>query len=122
MFKKKSKAKEIAPKKGANKRVQGKTAGGKPTKRSAAKTAKKPQRKPAALKPAKNIFDGAKEISLTENKIAVTRSASRSRNGRYSENLTREYHEKTPENLKALDSVLNNRQLKKVTVQFKSEK
>ena len=72
----------------------------------------------AATKP-QNIFAGASEISITENKIAVTRSVSKNVDGKYSERTTREYYEKTPANMRAFNDVANNSAVKKITVKLK---
>ena len=76
-------------------------------------------RKNLVKKPAAGLLEGATEVSMTENKIAVTRSTSKSTNGKYSERTTREYYDRTPANMKAFNDVLNNRALKKVTVKLK---
>ena len=75
------------------------------------------QKKPSA----ENVFAGATEISVTENKIAVTKSTAKSVNGKYFERTVREYHERTPENMRAFQQVLNDCEAKKVTVQLKAE-
>lgn len=71
----------------------------------------------AALR--KNPFAGASEVSITQNKIAVTRSSNQSGKGNYKSESTRTYHEKTPANMKALDELMNGQTVKKVTVKFK---
>ncbi len=77
-------------------------------------------KKSMAIKPAgSRIFEGATEISLTENKIAVTRSISKSSKGNYSEMTVREYHDRTPENMRAFGNVTNKRGVKKITVNLK---
>lgn len=71
----------------------------------------------AALR--KNPFAGASEVSITQNKIAVTRSSNQSGKGNYKSESTRSYHDKTPANMKALDELMNGQTVKKVTVKFK---
>lgn len=88
-------------------------------KRKAPRAAKKGQRSPVKKSAEKSIFAGASEIAMTQNKIAVTRSSSKSSNGRYSERTTRDYHDKTPENMRAFQGVLKDRDVKKVTVTLK---
>ena len=70
----------------------------------------------AALR--KNPFAGASEVSITQNKIAVTRSSNQSGKGNYKSESTRSYHDKTPANMKALDELMNGQTVKKVTVKF----
>lgn len=74
--------------------------------------------KAAAVKK-KNPFAGASEVSITQNKIAVTRSSNQSGKGNYKSESTRSYHDKTPANMKALDELMNGQTVKKVTVKFK---
>ena len=69
--------------------------------------------------PKKNIFAGASEISITENNIAVTRSVSKSVNGKYSERTTREYHDQTPANMRAVNDIVSKSAVKKITVKLK---
>ena len=76
------------------------------------------QKKPSA----ESIFAGATEISLTENKIAVTRSTAKSASGKYSEKTTRDYHDRTPANMKAFREAVSTHEVKKVTVKLKEEK
>ena len=90
-----------------------------PTRSSSARSVTKPTTKKPAAKAGKSIFAGATEISMTANKIAVTKSASQSSKGKYSEKTTREYHERTPANMRAFNDVMNNRAVKKVTVKLK---
>lgn len=114
------KTKSKTPGKGANKPVRGKKACTHVTRRKAAQTAKTGQKRAALKKPeGKKIFEGATEISMTENKIAVTRSTKKNVSGSYSASTTREYHDRTPANMKALNDVLNNRAVKKITVKLK---
>lgn len=104
------KSKEKTPAKGAKTPVKGKEKPAQLTRRG---------KKNLQKKPAENIFAGATEISMTENKIAVTRSSSKSSNGKYSERTTRVYHERTPANEKALKEAITNGGVKKVTVKLK---
>lgn len=90
-----------------------------PTRSSSARSVTKSTTKKPAAKAGKSIFAGATEISMTANKIAVTKSASQSSKGKYSERTTREYHERTPANMRAFNDVMNNRAVKKVTVKLK---
>lgn len=113
------KTKTKAPAKGAGTPGKGRKKCTQVAKRPAAKTAKTRQKKRAVKPAGNNIFEGATEISMTENKIAVTRSTSRSTNGKYSERTTREYHEKTPANMRALGDIMNDRDVKKITVKLK---
>ncbi len=104
--------------KGAKKPVTHKKKSAPVAKRGAGKTANT-GRKSLVKKSAAGLFEGATEISVTENKIAVTRNTSKSANGKYSERTTREYHDRTSATMKAFNDVLNNRAVKKVTVKLK---
>ena len=116
----KTKKKQSTPPKRKNARTT------KPRK-NAAKPAKTAAKKPAAAKPRNvpakrtkpDIFTGAKEVAITENKIAVTRTVSKNVNGRYEKREVREYHDKTPANMAALDRKLSTAATKKVSVKFK---
>ena len=100
------------------------------TKKSPTAATKKPACKPKSS-PAKrqrnvpkkrtqrDIFTGVKEIAITENKIAVIRTVSENVNGRYEKREVREYHDKTPVNMAALDRKLSSAPTKKVCVKFK---
>ncbi len=102
------KAKRTAPKSCAAKRTNSaKTAG-----KGAGTTAKK------ASSPKKNIFDGASEVSVTDNKFVVTRTRSVNKNGRYENTEVREYHEKTAANVQAFNERIANGSVKKVSVKF----
>ncbi len=88
--------------------------------------AKKPTSKTLKTKaPRKNVpksqranFEGATEISLTPNKIAVVRSVSDSRNGKFQQKTERKYYDKTPENMKGVQAILASG-IKKITVKVK---
>lgn len=66
-----------------------------------------------------SVFAGASEVSVTDNKIIVTREVSKNRRGRYQRSEVREYIDKTPANMAALNSKLKNTAAKKITVKFK---
>ena len=99
------KAKRTAPKSCAAKRT------------NSAKTAGKGAAKKASS-PKKNIFDGASEVSVTDNKFVVTRTRSVNKNGRYENTEVREYHEKTAANVQAFNERIANGSVKKVSVKF----
>lgn len=85
---------------------------------------KKQTKKTVASKgtaPAKQnkAFAGASEVSITENKIILTREVSENRRGRYQRSEVREYLDKTPSNMAALNRKLQGTTAKKVTVKFK---
>ena len=111
----------------AGKKTEKKTAtkaGAKAPVKRTGKPAAKGQSKPAArtktaVTKKKNPFAGASEVSITQNKIAVTKSCNQSGKGNYKSESTRTYHEKTPANMKALDELMNGQAVKKVTVKFK---
>lgn len=95
------------------------------TGKPAASVCKKGQSKPAArsktaVAKKKNPFAGASEVSITQNKIAVTKSSNQSGKGNYKSESTRTYHDKTPANMKALDELMSGQTVKKVTVKFKN--
>lgn len=116
---KKTKAKSKEPAKGVSKLATGKKKCTR-TKRKAAQTAKTRMKSAVTKKPeGKKIFEGATEISMTENKIAVTCAKKRNVKGSYSASTTREYHDKTAANMRAFNEVLSNREVKKVTVKLK---
>ncbi len=86
-----------------------------------ARTRKKPKmgaqpQKNGIVSTGKNIFSGAAEISVTKNRIAVTRKMSQSKNGCFVKEETRKYYPKTPENMQALSKVMNETPVKKLTV------
>ena len=91
------------------------------TKKPAATAPKKPAKtaKTPAKRTGAGIFEGAKEVAITENKIAITRTISKNVNGRYEKQEVREYHYKTPANMSALNRQLANVPAKKVSVKFK---
>lgn len=72
-----------------------------------------------AIAPKKNIFDGASEIALTENKIVVTRTQKINKNGRYENRTVREYLDHTPENAEAFNRKLASASPKKISVKLK---
>jgi len=82
---------------------------------------KKSAEKTKQAVPAKQArgFAGASEVSVTENKIIVTREVSENRRGRYQRSEVRDYLDKTPSNMAALNSKLKNTAVKKITVKFK---
>lgn len=107
------------PAKGAGKPVTGKKRSAPITKRCGGQAVKKGRESLVKKPTAKGIFTGATEISLTQNKIAVTRSSSKSVKGMYAENTTRVYHDPTPANVRALKDVVNESNVKKITVALK---
>lgn len=102
------KARGTTPKSCAAKR----TNGSQTAKKGAGTTAKK------ASAPKKNIFEGASEITVTDNKFVVTRTRSVNKNGRYENTEVRDYHDKTPANVKAFNDLVANQAVKKVTVKM----
>ncbi len=64
----------------------------------------------------KDIFTGATEIALTDNKIVVTRQQSKNIKGKFEKREVREYHDKTPANMSALNRKLSANAPKKVSV------
>lgn len=108
-----------APAKDAKTPKTGKKRSTQVAKHGAVQTARRGRRSSVKKSTEKSIFAGASEIAMTENKIAVTRSSSKSSNGKYSEKTTREYHDRTPENMRAFQGVLNDRDVKKVTIKLK---
>jgi len=67
----------------------------------------------------KDIFTGATEVALTDNKIVVTRLQSKNVKGKFEKREVREYHDKTPANMNALNRKLSSDPMKKVSVKFK---
>ncbi len=65
------------------------------------------------------MITGANEISVTDNKIIVKREISENKRGRYSRSEVREYLDKTPSNMAAVNRKLQTTEAKKVTVKFK---
>lgn len=102
------KARGATPKSCAAKR----TNGSQTARKGAGTTAKK------AGAPKKNIFEGASEITVTDNKFVVTRTRSVTKNGRYENTEVRDYHDKTPANVKAFNDLVANQAVKKVTVKM----
>lgn len=84
-----------------------------------AKTSAPTKKKSAQLAQQNGLFGGATEISMTKNKISVTKKVSASRNGRFEQHEVRTYHDKTPANMRALQSAIQSGDAKKVTVKFK---
>ena len=60
-----------------------------------------------------------REISLTKNKISVTRERSVKSTGQYSKQVSREYYPITQETIKAMNEAANDSNVKKITVQMK---
>lgn len=94
-----------------------------PAKKSTA-VQKRTNTKPAARKnPAgragKVNFDGACKVSLTANKIVVTRKKSMSRQGQYVKTETRNYYDRTPENMQAFDRYTKGADARKIDVQYR---
>ena len=115
----KTKARNAAPKPAkAPKTKKSETAAAtkKPACKPKSKTVKRKQALPAKKR---DIFAGAKEVAITENKIAVIRTVSENVNGRYEKREVREYHDKTPANMAALDRKLSSAPTKKVCVKCK---
>ena len=83
-------------------------------------TTKKPATSKRAV-PATQMkgFAGASEVSVTDNAIIVTREVSVNKRGRYQRSEVRDYLEKTPANMAALNRKLQSTAAKKVTVKFK---
>lgn len=102
------KAKRTTPKSCAAKRTN--------SVQTARKSVKTPAKKASA--PKKNIFEGASEISVTENKFVVTRTRTTRKNGRYENTEVREYHDKTPANVQAFNDRVTNQTVKKITVKL----
>lgn len=69
--------------------------------------------------PKKDLFTGATEVAITDNKIVVTRQKSKNVRGKYEKREVREYHDKTPANMNALNRKLASEEMKKVSVRFK---
>ena len=91
-----------------------------PAKRKTSAPAKKKAAAPAKTKSGlRGAFGGATEISMTANKISVTKKVSENRNGRFEQHEVRTYHDKTPENMRALQNAIRSGDAKKVTVKFK---
>jgi len=90
----------------------------KTTVRSAPKKSAEKTKQAVPAKQARG-FAGASEVSVTENKIIVTREVSENRRGRYQRSEVRDYLDKTPSNMAALNSKLKNTAVKKITVKFK---
>lgn len=76
-------------------------------------------RRAPAKQPKKDIFTGATEVAITDNKIIVTRQKSKNVQGKYEKREVREYHDKTPSNMTALNRKLTAAEPKKVSVKFK---
>lgn len=106
----KTKARNAAPKPAKAPKTK------KPACKPKSKTVKRKQALPAKKR---DIFAGAKEVAITENKIAVIRTVSENVNGRYEKREVREYHDKTPVSMAALDRKLSSAPTKKVCVKFK---
>lgn len=102
------KARGTTPKSCAAKR----TNGSQTARKGAGTTAKK------ASAPKKNIFEGASEVSVTGNKFIVTRTKTEQKNGRYEKREVREYHDKTPENIRAFNDRMMNSPVKKISVKL----
>ncbi len=84
-----------------------------------AKPAAAAKKKPASPAVKGGLFGGATEISMTENKISVTKKVSENKNGRFEQHEVRTYHDKTPANMRALQAAIQSGNAKKVTVKFK---
>lgn len=113
-----SPAKTIAPKRAKH------PTGGALAKQGEKRIAKNPpkgaaKKKPAQLVPKGDLFSGATEISMTANKISVTKKMSENKNGRFEQHEVRTYHDKTPANMRALQDAIQRGNTKKVTVKFK---
>lgn len=83
---------------------------------TARKGGKTPEKKEST--PKKNIFAGASEVSVTDNKFIVTRIKTEQKDGRYEKREVREYHDKTPENVRAFNDRVTNSPVKKVSVKL----
>lgn len=81
-------------------------------------TEKKSAKTPKAAGAIGSMQD-VKEITVTKNKISVTRERSVNKQGKYTKHTTREYHDRTPANMRAFNEILNRKGLKKVTVKLK---
>lgn len=94
-----------------------KTAAKKP---AATQTAKKPaaKKKPVRVLTRKDL-ENVSEVSLTPNKISVSRLVSRNENGRYVKREVREYFDKTEESERLVSAHVKQKPLKKITVAFK---
>ena len=77
------------------------------------------KKKPSQIVPKDGLFSGATEISMTTNKISVTKKVSANKNGRFEQHEVRTYHDKTPANMRALQNAIQSGNAKKVTVKFK---
>lgn len=111
-------AKKTVAKRATAKKPCAKTTAKKPA-RTTSKAPAKAARTPAKRSDTPEIFKGATEVSLTQNKIIVTKMKSKNVNGRYEKKEVREYHDKTPANMNALNRQLVNVEPKKVSVKFK---
>lgn len=83
------------------------------------KVATPTKNKPTQLVQKDSLFRGATEISMTANKISVTKKVSTNTNGRFEQHEVRTYHDKTPANMRALQNAIQSGNAKKVTVKFK---
>ncbi len=87
-------------------------------------TTKKPATSKRAV-PATQVkgLASASEVSVTDNAIIVTREVSENKHGRYQRSEVRDYFDKTPANMAALNRKLEsadkNAAVKKITVKFK---
>ena len=82
---------------------------------------KKPvkRKNPAGVRKKSGIFDGATEIAVTENKIAVTRKMSGGTKGRFEQSEIRTYHDRTAQTDREFEKLMNERLCKKVIVKLK---
>ncbi len=112
----------------APKKTLKKTAAKKPAVQAKKATAKRSEntvmtRASARRAPAKakknDLFTGATEVAITDNKIIVTREKSKNVKGKFEKREVREYHDKTPANMNALNRKLSSDPMKKVSVKFK---
>lgn len=81
------------------------------------KTSAKPET--AVRKSASNPFQGAKEISITQNAISVTHGSEKSVKGKSTQSKTTTYYPKTAKNMQYFEAATNERGVKKVTIRMK---
>ncbi len=98
-----------------------------PVKRGETTASKKKNAKSAEKKKTESVLKqigiesvkDVREISLTKNKISVTRERSVKSTGQYSKQVSREYYPITQETIKAMNEAANDSNVKKITVQMK---
>lgn len=81
------------------------------------KTSAKPET--AVRKSEPNPFQGAKEISITQNAISVTHGSAKSVKGQSTRSERTIYYPKTAQNMQYFEAAANERGVKKVTIRMK---